>query len=59
MATSATFTLPTGDKGIYGGAPSGTNTLVVIGAVSGDKILVAIKKIGSVHYWVGKNAIRL
>lgn len=57
-ATSATFTLPSGDKGIYGGTPSGTNTLVVTGAISGDIILVAIKKIGTVHYWVGKNAIR-
>lgn len=56
-ATSATFTLPSGHKGIYGGTPSGTNTLVVTGATSGDVILVAIEKIGSVYYWVGKNAI--
>lgn len=57
-ATSATFTLPSGHKGIYNGTPSGTNTLVVTGAVSGDVILVAIEKVGTVYYWVGRNAIR-
>lgn len=57
-ATSATFTLPAGDKGIYNGTPSGTNTLVVTGATSGDIIVVAIEKVGSVNIWVGRNSIR-
>jgi hypothetical protein len=57
-ATSATFTLPSGDKGIYNGTPSGTNTLVVTGATSGDRIIVVAEKMGTTYTWIGRNEIR-
>lgn len=57
-ATACTITLPSGWYGIYGGEPSGTNTLVISGATSGDLIAVSIHKVGSTFIAVGKNIIR-
>lgn len=53
-ATTATYTFPAGSLCRYEGVPSGDNTMILTGA-SGDKHLIAIKKIGSVYYPVGAN----
>ena len=46
-ATSATFTFPAGYLCAFAGTASGDNTLPITGATSGDRIDVAILKIGS------------
>lgn len=53
-ATSATQTFPTGSLCVSEGIASGDNTCAMAG-VSGDKYMIAIKKIGSVYYVVCKN----
>lgn len=53
-ATSATQTFPAGSLCVTEGAASGDNTCPMSG-VSGDKYIIAIKKIGSVYYVVCKN----
>jgi hypothetical protein len=52
--TSATYTFPAGSLCVSDGAESGDNTLAISGT-SGDKYVIAIKKVGSVYYVVGKN----
>lgn len=53
-ATSATYTFPATSLCVSEGTASGNNTLALSG-VSGDKYLIAIKKIGSAYYVVSKN----
>jgi hypothetical protein len=53
-ATSAIQTFPAGALCISEGVPTGDNTCPMLGA-SGDKYIIAIKKIGSVYYVVCKN----
>lgn len=53
-ATSATYTFPSGSLCVSEGTASGDNTCGLSG-VSGDKYIIAIKKIGSVYYVVCKN----
>jgi hypothetical protein len=52
--TSATYTFPAGSLCVSEGVASGDNTLAISGT-SGDKYVIAIKKVGSVYYVVGKN----
>lgn len=53
-ATSATQTFPSGSLCVSEGTASGDNLLTMAG-VSGDKYIIAIKKIGSAYYVVCKN----
>lgn len=53
-ATTATYTFPAGSLCVSEGVASGDNTLPLAG-VSGDKYIVAIKKIGSAYYVACKN----
>lgn len=53
-ATSATQTFPATALCVSEGVASGNNTLAMAG-VSGDKYMIAIKKVGSVYYVVSKN----
>jgi hypothetical protein len=53
-ATSATQTFPATSLCVSEGIASGNNTLAMAG-VSGDKYMIAIKKVGSAYYVVGKN----
>jgi hypothetical protein len=53
-ATSATQTFPATSLCVSEGVASGTNTLAMAG-VSGDKYIIAIKKVGSAYYVVCKN----
>lgn len=53
-ATSATYTFPASSLCVSEGVASGDNTLSLSG-VSGDKYIIAIKKIGSAYYVVSKN----
>lgn len=52
--TAATYTFPATALCVSEGSPSGDNTLPLAG-VSGDKYIIAIKKIGSAYYVVAKN----
>lgn len=54
-ATSATFTFPATALCVADGTASGDNTLVITGATSGDKHVVAIIKVGSSYYVASKN----
>jgi hypothetical protein len=54
-ATSATFTFPAAALCVADGTASGDNTLVITGATSGDKHVVAIIKVGSSYYVASKN----
>ena len=54
-ATSATFTFPAAALCVADGTASGDNTLVITGATSGDKHVVAIIKVGSAYYVASKN----
>jgi len=54
-ATSGTFTFPVTTLCVADGTSSGNNTMAFTGVVSGDKLVIAIKKIGSDYYAVGKN----
>ena len=54
-ATSATFTFPAAALCVADGTASGDNTLVITGATSGDKHLVAIIKVGSSYFVASKN----
>lgn len=54
-ATSATFTFPATALCVADGTASGDNTLVITGATSGDKHVVAIIKVGSAYYVASKN----
>jgi len=54
-ATSATFTFPATTLCVTNGTASGDNTMAFTGATSGDKLVIAIKKIGSDYYAIGKN----
>lgn len=53
--TGATWTLPANSLGAYNGVATGTNNIVVSGAVSGDKIIVSRWKCGSNYYYVAFN----
>jgi hypothetical protein len=53
-AISATYTFPVTSLCVSEGVSSGDNTLALAG-VSGDKYIIAIKKIGAAYYVVGKN----
>lgn len=53
-ATSAVYTFPATALCVSDGLASGDNTLSIAG-VSGDKYIIAIKKIGSAYYVVSKN----
>lgn len=53
-ATSSTFTFPATSLCVSDGLATGDNTLPLAG-VSGDKYIIAIKKIGSAYYVVSKN----
>lgn len=53
-ATSSTLTFPAGSLCVSDGEASGDNTCALSGA-SGDKYIVALKKIGSVYYVAAKN----
>ena len=53
-ATSSTFTFPATALCVSEGVASGDNTCALSG-VSGDKYIIAIKKIGSAYYVVCKN----
>lgn len=53
-ATSSTFTFPVTSLCVSEGTASGDNTCGLAG-VSGDKYIIAIKKIGSAYYVVSKN----
>lgn len=52
--TSSVFTFPATSLCVSDGTASGDNTCT-INAASGDKIIIAIKKIGSAYYVVAKN----
>lgn len=52
--TAATYTFPATSLCVADGVASGNNTLALAG-VSGDKYVIAIKKIGSDYYVVSKN----
>lgn len=54
-ATSATFTFPATTLCVANGTANGDNTMAFTGGASGDKLVIAIKKIGSDYYAVGKN----
>ena len=54
-ATSATYTFPATALCVADGTASGDNTLVITGATSGDKHVVAIIKVGSGYYVASKN----
>ena len=54
-ATSATFTFPIGYLCSFAGIASGDNTLVIIGATSGDLISVGILKNGSQYLVAAQN----
>ncbi len=54
-ATSATFTFPATTLCVTNGTASGDNTMAFTGVTSGDKLVIAIKKIGSDYYAIGKN----
>ena len=54
-ATSGTFTFPATALCVADGTASGDNTLVITGATSGDKHLVAIIKVGSSYFVASKN----
>lgn len=53
-ATSATYTFPATALCVSEGVASGDNTAALSGT-SGDKYIIAIKKIGSAYYVVVKN----
>jgi hypothetical protein len=53
-ATSATMTFPAAALCVSDGTESGDNTCDLSGA-SGDKYVIAIKKVGSAYYVVSKN----
>lgn len=53
-ATSSVFTFPATALCVSDGLSSGDNTCTLAG-VSGDKYIIAIKKIGSAYYVVAKN----
>lgn len=53
-ATASTFTFPATSLCVSEGVASGDNTCALSG-VSGDKYIIAIKKIGSAYYVVCKN----
>lgn len=53
-ATSSVFTFPATTLCVSDGLASGDNTLPLAG-VSGDKYIIAIKKVGSAYYVVSKN----
>jgi len=53
-ATSSTFTFPATALCVSEGTASGNNTCALAG-VSGDKYIIAIKKIGSAYYVICKN----
>jgi hypothetical protein len=52
--TAATYTFPAAALCVSEGVASGDNTLALSG-VSGDKYIIAIKKMGSAYYVVAKN----
>jgi hypothetical protein len=52
--TAATYTFPASALCVSEGTASGANTLTLSG-VSGDKYIIAIKKMGSAYYVVSKN----
>lgn len=52
--TAATYTFPATSLCVSEGVASGDNTLSLSG-VSGDKYIIAIKKIGSAYYVASKN----
>lgn len=52
--TAATYTFPATSLCVADGVASGNNTLALAG-VSGDKYVIAIKKVGSDYYVVSKN----
>jgi len=54
-ATSATFTFPATTLCVVNGTASGDNTMAFTGATSGDILVIAIKKVGSNYYAIGKN----
>ncbi len=53
--TGATWTLPANSLGAYNGVATGTNNIVIAGAVSGDKIIISRWKCGSNYYYVAFN----
>lgn len=53
-AASSTYTFPAGSLCVSEGVASGDNTLPLAGS-SGDKYIIAIKKIGSAYYVACKN----
>lgn len=53
-ATSSVFTFPATALCVSDGVASGDNTCSLLGA-SGDKYIIAIKKIGSAYYVISKN----
>jgi len=53
-ATSSTFTFPAAALCVSEGVASGNNTCALAG-ISGDKYVIAIKKVGSAYYVVCKN----
>jgi len=54
-ATNATFAFPATTLCVTNGTASGDNLMAFTGVTSGDKLVVAIKKIGSDYYAIGKN----
>lgn len=52
--TSSTFTFPAAALCVSEGSASGNNTCALVGS-SGDKYMIAIKKVGSAYYVVCKN----
>lgn len=53
--TATTWTLPANSLGAYNGEASGTNTIVITGAVAGDRIVISRWKCGSNYSWVAFN----
>ena len=53
--TATTWTLPANSLGAYNGTASGTNTIVITGAVAGDRIVISRWKVGSNYSWVAFN----
>lgn len=54
-ATSATFTFPAATLCVTNGTASGDNTMAFTGVTSGDKLVIAIKKVGTDYCAIGKN----
>ncbi len=53
--TATTWTLPANSLGAYNGVASGTNSIAITGAVSGDRIVFSRWKCGSNYSWVAFN----